>query len=119
MCINTIICSCLCSWSFLLTCYLRVSYLQSLYSIVVHGYVVHSALASNNYYYSARSVYVKTGRGGVIVRSYDKSRDNAPPTLVAYAGLQKRGAYLRDNTVLVHLYICLFIPVQAYISQQL
>ena len=24
-----------------------------------------------------------------------------PPTLVAYAGLQKRGAYLRDNTVCV------------------
>ena len=39
--------------------------------------------------------------GGVIARSYDKSRDNAPPTLVAYAGLQKRGAYLRDNTVLI------------------
>ena len=37
--------------------------------------------------------------GGVIARSYDKSRDNAPPTLLAYAGLQKRGAYLRDNTV--------------------
>ena len=42
---------------------IRVSYLQSLYSIVVHGYVVHSVLASYNYYYSARSVYVKTGRG--------------------------------------------------------
>ena len=41
---------------------IRVSYLQSLYSIVVHGYVVHSVLASNNYYYSAGSVYVKTGR---------------------------------------------------------
>ena len=37
---------------------IRVSYLQSLYSIVVHGYAVHSVLASNNYYYSARSVYV-------------------------------------------------------------
>ena len=50
---------------------IRVSYLQSLYSIVVHGYAVHgyavhSVLASYNYYYSARiysSVYVKTGRG--------------------------------------------------------
>ena len=40
------------------------------------------------------------------MRSYDKSRDNAPgPTLVAYAGLQKRGAYLRDNTVLYYIYI--------------
>ena len=38
--------------------------------------------------------------GGVIARSYDKSRDNALPTLLAYAGLQKRGAYLRDNKVL-------------------
>ena len=27
---------------------IRVSYLQSLYSIVVHGYVVHSVLASYN-----------------------------------------------------------------------
>ena len=42
---------------------IRVSYLQSLYSIVVHGYVVHSVLASYNYYFSARIVYVKTGRG--------------------------------------------------------
>ena len=25
------------------------------------------------------------------MQSYDKSRDNVPPTLVAYAGLQKRG----------------------------
>ena len=41
---------------------IRVSYLQSLYSIVVHGYVVHSVLASYNYN-SVRSVYVKTGRG--------------------------------------------------------
>ena len=49
----------------------------------------------------ARSVYVKTGRGGVIARSYDKSRDNAPPILLAYTGLQKRGAYLRDNTVIL------------------
>ena len=24
-----------------------------------------------------------------------------PPTLIAYAGLQKRGAYLRDKTVLI------------------
>ena len=42
-------------------------------------------------------------KGGVIARSYDKSCDNAPPsppTLVAYAGLQKKGAYLRDNTVI-------------------
>ena len=45
-------------------------------------------------------MYVKTARGGVIARSYDKSRVNAPPTLVAYAGLQERGAYLRDNAVL-------------------
>ena len=35
---------------------IRVSYLQSLYSIVVHGFVVHSVLASYNYYYSARIV---------------------------------------------------------------
>ena len=67
---------------------------------MVHGYVVHSALASY-YYYSAHSVYIRVNRkGGVIARSYDKSRDNAPPTLVAYAGLQKRGAYLQNNTVL-------------------
>ena len=36
---------------------IRVSYPQSLYSIVVHGYAVHSVLASYNYY-SACSVYV-------------------------------------------------------------
>ena len=28
-----------------------------------------------------------------------------PPTLVAYAGLQKRGTYLRDNTVHAIYYI--------------
>ena len=47
---------------------------------------------------------MKNRKGGVIARSYDKSRDNAPPpTLVAYAGLQKRGAYLRDNTVYIYI----------------
>ena len=75
---------------------------------MVHGYVVYSVLASYNYYCSARSVYVKTGRGGVIARSYDKSRDNAPPTLVAYAGWQKRGAYLRDNMVILLYYASMY-----------
>ena len=83
---------------------IRVSYLQSLYSIVVHGYIVHSVLGSYNYSFSARILYCvrENRKGGVLARSYDKSRDNAPPTLLAYAGLQKRGAYLRDNTVHTH-----------------
>ena len=32
-----------------------------------------------------------------------------PPTLVAYAGLQKRGAYLRDNTVLYYHNVMYYI----------
>ena len=55
---------------------------------MVHGYVVHSVLAS--YIIMHVVCTCKQEGGGVIVRSYDKSRDNAPPpTLVAYAGLQK------------------------------
>ena len=55
---------------------IRVSYLQSLYSIVVHGYVVHSVL----YYSTVHIARVKNvnRKGGVIARSYDKSCDNAP-----------------------------------------
>ena len=46
------------------------------------------------------------------MRSYDKSRDNTPPILLAYAGLQKRAAYLRDNTVIIYIiYIILSILV--------
>ena len=63
---------------------------------MVHGYVVQAIIIIVHVY----SVYVKQEGGGIIARSYDKSRNNAPPTLVAYAGLQKRGAYLRDNTVI-------------------
>ena len=62
---------------------------------MVHGYAVHSVLASYNIIIiivHVYSVYVKQ-EGGVIARSYDKSRDNAPPTLA------KKGVYLRDNTV--------------------
>ena len=82
----------------------RASYLQSLYSIVVHDYTVHSVLASYNIIIVHIVCMCKQEGGGVIARSYDKSCDNAPPpTPVAYAGLQKRGAYLRDNTVLIEL----------------
>ena len=65
---------------------------------MVHGYVVHSVLAS--YYYSTEHIVCMCKQeGGVIARSYDKYRDNATPTLVAYPDLQKRRACLRDNTV--------------------
>ena len=65
---------------FVVTCIIRVSYLQSLYSIVVHGYVVHSVLVSYNIISIVHVVQcVRVNRkGGVIARSYDKSRDNAP-----------------------------------------
>ena len=58
---------------------------------MVHGYVVHSVLASYIIVHVVCTCKQEGGRG-VIARSYDKSHDNAPPpTLVAYAGLQKKG----------------------------
>ena len=59
---------------------------------MVHGYAVHSVLASYIIVHVVCTCTCKQEGEGVIARSYDKSHDNAPYTcIVAYAGLQKKG----------------------------
>ena len=66
---------------------------------MVHGYVVHSVLASYTIVHVVCTC--KQEEGGTQLRNLMTNLATTPlPTLVAYAGLQKREAYLRDNMVL-------------------